>query len=95
MKQVSKQEAEVLDMIKKSTTLFPERKDFSKINDAAIGWAARKRKTNPRFDNMHDSMRLSAVNATSSSNRMDSPRTVSQKKAVRVMLNEPDGSVSI
>ena len=54
MKQVNKQEAEVLDMIKKSTTLFPERKDFSKINDAAIGWAARKRKTNPRIGGDHD-----------------------------------------
>ena len=35
-------------------------------------------------------------NATGSSSRgYDSPRTMSQKKAVRLMLNEPDGSVSI
>ena len=82
-------------MIKKSTGLFPERKDFKKINDAAVGWASRKRKTNPRID-LLDSMRMSGINGTNSSyHAMDSPRTISQKKAVRLMLNEPDGSVSI
>ena len=91
MKQVSKQEAEVLSMIKKSTTMFPERKDFKRINDGAIGWAINKRKTNPRIEN-NDSMRFSDANAMQ---RMDSPRAGSQKKAVRLMLNEPDGSISI
>ena len=94
MKQVSKQEAEVLNMIKMSTSMFPERKEFTKINDAAIGWASRKRKTNPRLDVQDPTMRFSTVNA-GSSREYDSPRTVSQKKAVRLMLNEPDGSVSI
>ena len=67
MKQVSKQEAQLLEMMKKSTTMFPERKDFSKINDGAIGWAHRKRKTNPRLDTMtYDSINFSTQ-------RMDSP----------------------
>ena len=47
--------------------MFPERKDFSKINDGAIGWAHRKRKTNPRLDTMtYDSINFSTQ-------RMDSP----------------------
>ena len=52
-------------MIKKSTTMFPERKDYAKINDAAIGWAHRKRKTNPRLDSIVvDSMHFSHISAS-------------------------------
>ena len=49
MKQVSAQEEQVLKMMKHSTSLFPDRKEYQKIDDAAIGWQNRKRKTNPRL----------------------------------------------
>ena len=65
MKQASRQEEQVLEMIKKSTNLFPERKDFSKINDAAIGWAHLKRKTNPKVPVHSESMRFSSGHTNS------------------------------
>ena len=37
-------------MMKASTNLFPEKKEYDKIDDAAIGWQHRKRKTNPRLE---------------------------------------------
>ena len=48
-KQLHEQEAELLKYMKKSTNIFPERKVFSKIDDAALGWVHKKRKTNPRL----------------------------------------------
>ncbi len=39
MKKLSVQEAQVLSMIKKSNVLFPERKEFLKVDNVAIGQA--------------------------------------------------------
>ena len=78
-------------MMKLSTTLFPEKKEFHKINDAAIGWAHRKRKASHRLETL-DTIRFHGN--TGSIKDTGSP-TASQKKAVRLMINEPDGGYRI
>ena len=66
MKQVNAQEEQVLKMMKHSTSLFPERKEYQKIDDAAIGWAHRKRKTNPKIDSTNMPIRMSLGGTTDS-----------------------------
>ena len=46
-------------MIRKSSELFPEKSEYRKIDEARIGWAQRKRKTNPKL-NVSESMRFSS-----------------------------------
>ena len=78
-RKINAQEQKVLQMIRKSTTLFPDKEEYRKIDDAAIGWAHNKRKTNPKL-NVSDSLRFSI-------DRNESPRA-SQKKEVRLLLND-------
>ena len=91
MKKINKQEEQVLQMMKHSSSLFPAKEQFNKIDDAAIGWAHRKRKTNPKLDTT-DSMRFSTAEINDT--RLSSP-TISQKKAVRVMTYDDAGNVVI
>ena len=44
MKKVNEQEEKLIAMVKRSSVLFPERKDFKQFDDVAIGWAANRKK---------------------------------------------------
>lgn len=82
-------------MMKKSSTLFPDKEQFQKIDDAAIGWAHRKRKTsNPKL-RQSESMRFSTAGKSISSRVIGSPNAQSQRKAVRIKINDGEGNVSI
>ena len=88
MKQINQQEELVRSVIRKSSELFPEAADFRKIDDAAIGgWANRKRKTNPKLA-ISDTMRFQI-----GANVTESPG--SQKKAVRLLINDNEGNATI
>ena len=50
MKKVNEQEEKLIAMVKRSSVLFPERKDFKQFDDVAIGWAANRKKMAMRAD---------------------------------------------
>ena len=85
-RKINAQEEKVLQMIRKSTTLFPDKDEYRKIDDAAIGWAHKKRKTNPKL-NVSDSMRFSV--------HKDGESPTSTKKAVRLLINDNEGNARI
>ena len=78
-------------MFKKGTQLFPDRSKFRQ-EDEAMGWASKRRRTNPRVN----TNRKQNTNYDSSGSRNGTGgHSPSQKKSVRLRLEEPDGSVTV
>lgn len=90
MRKINKQEEQVLSMMQHSSSLFPTKDQFHRFDDAAIGWAAKKRKTHAKLETS-DSLHFSSVDRES---LVKSP-TWSQKKAVRLMTKDNEGNVTI
>ena len=90
-KKINEQEAQVLQMVKKSSSMFPEKKDFHKYNDAAIGFASIKKPNKFMLEKLD-----SFGNATIGQNSQQVPSPLKfDKKTVRLMINEGDGAVRI
>ena len=74
-------------MVKRSSNLFPEKKEFHKYNDGAIGYASMKKK--------HQLYKLDSFATVDQNSQHDASPLKFNKKTVRVMINEDNGAVRI
>ena len=75
-------------MVKRSSNMFPEKKEFHKYNDGAIGYASRKKK--------HQLYKLDSFATVDQNSQHDDASPMKfNKKTVRVMINEDNGAVRI
>ena len=91
MKKVLENEEKMLAMMKKSSVLFPEKKHFNQFDDLAIGQAAQRKKLATRVDPRGQ---FKTLQMGSFQGDVHSP-TASKKKAVTLMLEEPDGTFKV
>ena len=86
-KRINAQELQVLDMVKKSSHMFPDKKEFHKYNDGAIGYASLKKK--------HQLYKLDSFATVDQNSQYAASPIKFNKKTVRLMINEDNGAVRI